>query len=111
MKSKEFSPSLTSLWRITAIMAFLLLACTLLLAVKSRSKSNDGFTGYISSSNDTVYLRSQADDTSRIKAIINKGTSVFVDNSTTRNDMIWYHIKTENSTGWIPEANLSLTTP
>jgi len=111
MNFKEFSPSITLLWRITAIMAFLLLACTLLLAVKTRSKSADGFTGYITSSNATVTLRSQPNDTSRIKAIINNGASVFVDNSTTRDNMTWYHINTENGTGWIPEANLSLTNP
>jgi len=111
MKPSKSSISTITLWRITAAVALLLLAFTLLLVVKARSKTSAGFTGYISGQNTTVYLRNQPDMTSRINAILNHGTTVNVDYSTSRDGMTWYRVHTENDIGWIPESNLSLTKP
>ena len=111
MKFKGFSPSIALLWRVTAGMVILLLVITLMLVVKARTRSSAGFTGTISSQNTFVYLRSQPTDSSQTIAILDPGTAVYVDNSSTRDDMIWYHVKTASGNGWIPEANLDITNP
>jgi len=111
MKNSEISHSTALLWRITAGVAIILLVFTLMLVVKTRTITSAGFTGYISGQNTIVYLRIHPTDTSHTVAILNPGTAVFVDHSTTRNDITWYHIKTESDVGWIPETHLSLTNP
>ena len=109
MKIKDSSLSLNTLWRVTAGVAVLLIVMTFLVAVKARKITSNGFTGYISGQSAIVYLRSQPTNTSQTIAILNPGTPVFVDHSTTREDLTWYHVKTENGNGWIPETDLSLT--
>ena len=100
--------SLTLLWRITGIAVLVLLAATLFLAGKARSQADSGFTGQISGFSSTVYLRRQPDVNGRIVSILESGTTVYVDNSRTENGTIWYHIETENESGWIPEENLAI---
>ena len=99
------------LWYLTAGVAALLLIITLILVVKVQGVSSDSFTGIINDQVTTVYLRSQPEETGRIIAILDPGTQVYVDRSTTRGDATWYHIKTDSSSGWIPEADLSLSRP
>jgi len=111
MNFKGFSPSFTLLWRITAAVAALLFVFTILLMVKDRNKTDAGFTGYISGGDSMVYLHSQPSESSRTVAILNPGTELFVDKSTTRDEISWYHVKTGNGTGWIQEINFSLTEP
>jgi SH3-like domain-containing protein len=111
MRFDESSPSMTTLWRITAAVAILLLAITLLLVIKARSQTSSSFTAYISGQNTTVYLRNQPEEASRINAILNHGAVINVDYSTSRDGITWYRVHTENDIGWIPESNLSLTKP
>lgn len=111
MKNRDVSDSIVLLWRVTAGVAIILLVLTLMMVVKTRTITSTGFTGYISGQNTIVYLRIHPTDTSHTVAILNPGTTVFVDHSTTRNDITWYHVKTESSAGWIPEAQLSITNP
>lgn len=99
------------LWRVTAGVAALLLILTLILVIKVQAVSSTSFTGTIIDQNTTVYLRNRPDDTARTIAILNPGTAVDVDRSTTTEDITWYHIKTESGSGWIPEENLSLSKP
>lgn len=111
MKVNNISQSNKSLWKITAAAAVVLFIFTLLLIIKAQNINATGFIGYIGSPNSTVYLQSQPDESSRTIAILNPGTEVYVSHSTSRDGSIWYHIKTETGTGWIPESNLSLTQP
>ena len=111
MKIKATSPSFDFLWRITIAVALLLLVLTLLLVVKSQTTSSTNFTGYINRQNAPVYLRAEPTDTSRTIALLNSGTTVNVDRSTIREEITWYHIRTESGSGWIPETNLSLSEP
>ncbi len=111
MKFKICSPSIALLWRITIGVALLLLILTLLLVVKSQMTASTSFTGYIDRQNTPVYLRIGPTETGRTIAVLNPGTEVQVDHSTTRDDITWYHIRTESGSGWIPEANLSLGKP
>jgi hypothetical protein len=111
MKMFESKLSDKTLWRMTTMVAVLLLVFTILLVIKDRSISSSGFTGYISQQDSLVYLRSQPDETSRTVAILNPGSVVFVDHSTDRDNLTWYHVKSENGIGWIQEENLTLTPP
>ncbi len=99
------------LWRVTVAVAILLLIITLILVVRVRTNSSASFTGYINNQSTTVYLRNTPTETGRTIAILNPGTTVDVDRSTTREDITWYHIRTESGSGWIPEANLSQSKP
>ena len=111
MISKRSSPSMAFQWRVTAGVAVLLLIITLILVVKVRMPSSASFTGYINNQSTTVYLRFRPDETSRTIAILNPGTEVQVDRSTTTEDITWYHVKTESGSGWIPESNISKSKP
>jgi uncharacterized protein YgiM (DUF1202 family) len=111
MKLISISSSNKLLWKITVSAAVVLLIFTLLLIIKAQNINSTGFIGYIGSPNSTVYLRSQPDEFSRTIAILNPGTEVYVSHSTSRDGSTWYHIRTDNGAGWIPESNLSLTQP
>jgi len=99
------------LWRVTAGVAALLLILTLILVVKVQTVSSTSFTGYINNQSTIVYLRNRPTETGQTIAILDPGTAVDVDRSTTREDALWYHIRTESGSGWIPEANLNLSKP
>ena len=111
MNIKGSSPALKVLWYITGGVAVLLLIITLILVAQARGVSSDNFTGTINDQDSAVYLRSQPEKTGSIIAILDPGTEVYVDRSTTREDTTWYHIKTESGSGWIPETDLSLSRP
>ena len=111
MNFKGSSPSLAFLWRVTVAVAVILLIITLILVVKVRTTSSASYTGYINDQSTTVYMRNTPTETGRTIAILNPGTAVDVDRSTIREDITWYHIKTESGSGWIPEANLSQSKP
>jgi len=96
----------TLLWRITAIVAILLLIVTLLLASKARSQADSGFAGQIANSSSTVYLYRTPDIDAQIISILENGIIVHVDNSRVKNERTWYHIQIENASGWILEGNL-----
>jgi len=111
MNIKGSFPSIAFLWRVTVAVAVLLLIITLMLVVKVRTNSSTSFTGYINNQSATVYLRNTPTETGKTIAILNPGTAVNVDRSTIREDITWYHTRTESGSGWIPEANLSLSKP
>ena len=111
MTIKGSSPSITFLWRVTMAVAILLLIITLILVVKVRTVSSASFTGYINNQNTIVYLRNTPTETGSTIAILNPGTAVEVDRSTTREDITWYYVRTESGSGWIPEANISQSKP
>jgi uncharacterized protein YgiM (DUF1202 family) len=111
MNQKASPPSLTIIWRITAAVAVVLLILTLILVFKTSSASTASFTGYVNDRIPTVYLRSQPTHNSRTVAILNSGSEVLVDRSTTRQETTWYHITSSSGSGWIPETNLSLSKP
>ena len=110
MNFKE-SSSMAFLWRVTAGVAVVLLILTLMLVVKVRTDSSANFTGYINNLSTTIYLRNRPTEAGRTIAILDPGTAVEVDRSTTSEDIIWYHVVTESGSGWIPETNLSLSKP
>ncbi len=105
------SSSMAILWRVTAVVALLLLIITLILVVNIRRPATANFTGYINDQSTTVYLRDRPTETGRTLAILNPGTEVYVDRSTSSEDMTWYHVNTESGSGWIPEENLNLRGP
>ena len=108
MTSEGSSTTMKILWRITAGVALILLIFTLILVVKVQSAPTANFTGTITDQVTTVYLRNQPSEDSSTNAILNPGTVVEVDRSTTRDGLTWYHIKTESGRGWIPESYLDL---
>lgn len=99
------------LWYITAGVAVILLLITLSLTMKVQGVSSDNFTGTIKDQSAAVYLRDRPEETGRTIAILDPGTEVYIDRSTTTGDTTWYHIKTDSGSGWIPESNLSLSRP
>lgn len=103
------SRTLTILWRVTAGVAVLLLIITVILAMKVQSGPSVNFTGTVSNHGTTVYLRNQPSEDASIVAILDPGTEVEVDRSSTREDITWYHVKTESGRGWIPETSLDLS--
>jgi SH3-like domain-containing protein len=109
MTIKGSSRTLTILWRVTAGVAVLLLIFTVILIQKVQSGPSVNFTGTVNSQGTTVYLRNQPSGEASIIAILDHGTVVEVDRSTTREDVTWYHVKTDSGRGWIPEANLDLS--
>jgi uncharacterized protein YgiM (DUF1202 family) len=111
MKYKDPSPSMINIWRVTGVVAVILLIFTVILVVKVQTGSSAGFTGLINNQSTTVYLRNHPAYDGDIVAILNPGTAVDVDRSTTREDITWYHVQTESGSGWIPETNLNLSAP
>ncbi len=99
---------LTIAWRITAVTVLMLLIATIFLTNNARSYKESGFEGQIIGLNATVSLRRQANDHSHIVAILDNGITVYVTDSTLRNDKIWYHVETQAESGWIPEENLAI---
>jgi len=98
--------SFTHLWRITRIVALVLLIATFYLANKSRSQENSGYIGYITNASSTAYLRRGPDIDSQIISILDDETTVHVNNSLVENSITWLYIETENQSGWILENNL-----
>ena len=111
MITKESSPSMKVLWRVTAGVAVLLLIITIILLVKVQTAPSANFTGYISGQRSTVYLRNRPSETGRTIAILDPGTEVQVDRSTTSEAITWYHVRTESGSGWIPEDYINLSKP
>lgn len=111
MKFDQSAPSMAVLWRVTAAVALILLIITLILVVNARKPAAAHFTGYINDQTATVYLRNRPTATGRTLAILNPGTEVYVDRSTSSEGMTWYHVNTESGSGWIPEENLNLRGP
>ena len=111
MNSKLSSPSMKVLWYVTAGVAVLLLIITLILVVKVQGVDTDSFTGTINDHSPTVYLRNQPDETGSIIAILDPGTEVYIDRSSTRGNTTWYHVRTDSGRGWIQETDLSLSRP
>lgn len=99
------------LWRVTLAVAALLLIFTLILAVKVRGTSPAMLTGTINNQSATVYLRNRPTETGRTLAVLDPGTAVEVDRSTTADGITWYHIRTDSGSGWVPETNLNLGRP
>jgi len=102
---------MANLWRVTVAVAVVLLIITLILVVIVRTTSSASFTGTINNQSNAVYLLSRPTETGRTIAIINPGTAVQVDRLTIREDITWYYVKTESGSGWVPEANISLSKP
>ena len=99
------------LWRLTLAVGVILLIFTLMLVVKFRAFPSADFTGYITGQGAIVYLRNRPADSGKIISILNPGSAVHVDRSTTTMDITWYHIRSESGSGWIPETNLNLIKP
>lgn len=102
---------MTFLWRLTAGVAVLLLIITLILVVRVRATPSAVLTGTINNQSTTVYLRNRPTETGGTIAILDPGTAVEVDRSTTAEDITWYHVRTESGSGWVPETNLNLGNP
>ena len=111
MIAKTSPPSIAFLWRVTAVVAVLLLVFTLLMVVKVQTTSSSSFTGYINNQSPAVYLRSTPAETGRTIAILTPGAEVHVDRSTITEGITWYHVKSKGGRGWIPEGNLSVIKP
>ena len=103
------SSTMRILWGITAVVALILLALTVILVLKVQSAPSANLTGTISDQITTVYLHNQPSEHSSTVAILDPGTLVEVDRSTTRDGTTWYHITSDSGRGWIPETVLDLS--
>jgi uncharacterized protein YgiM (DUF1202 family) len=101
----------TSLWRITAFVAAVLLVITIALAVKTGQTNARGFYASTESVNPTVTLREKSNWSSRIVAILESGTQVFVDDQTTVGATEWFHVNAENVSGWVSSRYISTQSP
>lgn len=102
---------MTLLWRVTLIVAGVLLLITIFMAARVLTASSAEFTGYITERGTTVYLRSRPTESGRAIAILDPGTEVQVARSRASEGITWYYITTESGSGWIPEAYLRLSRP
>ena len=109
MTTIESTPKLKIAWRVTTVVAVILLILTVILVVKVRSSPSANFSGTIINQDTPVYLRNTPSEESSTIAILDPGTIVEVDRSTTRENITWYYVKTESGRGWIPEINLDLS--
>jgi SH3-like domain-containing protein len=111
MSVKDPSRLMTLLWRVSAGVAVILLIITVILVVKVQSGPSAIFSGVITNQNTTVYLRNRPAEDGTIIAILDPGTKVDVDRSTTRDEDTWYHIRTDSGRGWISESSINLSRP
>ena len=109
MTTNESTSTLKIAWRVTTIVAVILLIFTVILVVEVRSSPPTNISGTIINQDTPVYLRNTPSEDSTTIAILDPGTIVEVDRSTTRDNYTWYYVKTENGRGWIPEINLDLS--
>ena len=100
-----------SLWILAGLVALLLLGATIGLIVRSRAQVSQGVTAHVTGSSSLFHLREQPDRTSRIVAMLERGTAVTVTNSVTENDQTWYWVETEDRSGWIQAQHVRLDAP
>jgi hypothetical protein len=108
MKQKKVS---SIIWLITFIVILGLMASTVGLLVQANSLEDGGITGYIMSTDQTIYLHSEPHDTSQIVTILNRDTQVLVTNATVENNQNWLYVETETTAGWVPATNVGINTP
>ena len=71
----------TFIWLITLFVIVVLTITTIGLVGKASSQANSGLSGYIMSSNPTIYLQTKPEATSQIVTILNPDTNVLVTDS------------------------------
>jgi hypothetical protein len=103
--------SFSIVWKITGLIALVLLLATFSLAVKSRAYDDSAIVGYVTAPGSSAYLRSQPSEESRIVTILERDTVLWIKNSITKDSQTWYHVETDADSGWIPSENVSLEHP
>jgi hypothetical protein len=103
--------TLSILWKLTGLVAFVLLLTTVGLAMKAGASDDIALTGYVAGSGSSVYLRAQPSVESRIITILERDTAVSITNTRSRDNQTWYYVKVETEAGWIPAENISLDPP
>ena len=103
--------SLSILWRITVIVALVLLLATVALALKSRDADDGELTGTVIGPGASIYLRVAPDDERRIVAILRPGATLVIKNSINQDNQTWYQVETESQSGWLPSTNVSFEHP
>lgn len=98
-------------WIITGICSLILLGATIVLALRTRTISSVGVTGYITTSDQSPYLRSTPSSNSHILTILESGNQVSVIDSLDRNNSTWLEIQTDEYTGWIQAEYVSHEPP
>jgi len=98
------------LWILTGLVALVLAAATLSLIVRARAQVSHGVTAQLAGSS-LFHLREQPVFSSRIIAILERGTTVTVVNSVTENDQTWYRVQAGEESGWIQAQYVRLDAP
>ena len=99
------------MWLITVFVFIVLAITTIGLVAKASSQANSGISGYIKSSNPTIYLQTKPNATSQIVTILNLDTKVLVTDTATEKDQTWLYVETGTYAGWVPADIVSVESP
>lgn len=102
---------LLSLWILAGVVALILLGATIGLIFKAKTQVSQGVTARLTGDSSLFHLREQPDSTSRIIAMLERGTAVTVTNSVTKNDQTWYWVEAGDRSGWIQAQYVRLDAP
>lgn len=97
----------STLWKITLLVAIGLLIATFILAFQVLRMPQTVFIAHLIGPNPTIYLRAEPSAGSNIVTILERGSTVYVMDTVTSQDIRWMKIEFGQFIGWIPEANLS----
>ena len=99
------------LWAITGLAALILLIATVTLFRRADQIEESGIVGYVANGGPAVFLRDQPSSSGAVLTILEPGVSVRVTDSTTRGNVDWYQVVTEENAGWLHKSRISFDPP
>jgi SH3-like domain-containing protein len=98
-------------WLLTGIVAMLLLIATIALTAKMVSSASSGYTAYLASPTQLIYLHEEPSAYSKSIAIKEHGTAVTVLRTHREGNQNWYFIDADETSGWVSESRIRSTPP
>ena len=103
--------SLKIAWLLTGIVAALLLIATIALTVKTVLNTTSGYTAYLTSPTQLIYLHEEPNVYSKSVAIKEHGTAVTVLQTRREGSQTWYFVNADETSGWVNDSRISSIPP
>lgn len=100
------SKTYTTLWKITGLVAAGLFIATIILAYQAHHMPQTGIYAKLTSPNPTIYLREEPASTGKILTILERGSTVYVIDIVTNQEVRWMKVESGHFTGWVPATNI-----
>lgn len=98
-------------WLLTGIVALLLLITTVALMVRTVRSASHGYTAYLTSPTQLIYIHEEPSAYSKSVAIKEHGTVVTVMQTRRSGNQTWYFVSVDEASGWVSESRISSSPP